>query len=306
MTHPLQATVLGFNDMIISYAHYYFHQDHVLLTHAYTTSMTATTVGDRGSPRRSTDLDDESGHNCRMTDADFWIFAHLVLVLYSTHNGMSKGSKGHVQRNRSFINMFLADYATITNLHPVIHNEIADDQQALAWALARCTLLLLGSEALTPTIIHRVWEANYTILKTLGGTRGDLALIQWCLLSLLKIAINTYHLWATTDLDNARIINNEALCCHPPGLQSIIRSLQDPTSAKYVCAPLAMGTRLINILLTNLRHSTIDPSSITFEDAAVSWYNNLLLHGCSATDTTGIENKIFQAFDVTSPTHYST
>jgi hypothetical protein len=61
--------------------------------------------------------------------------------------------------------------------------------------------------------------------------------------------------------------------------------------------------------LTNLRHSTIDPSSITFEDATVSWFNNLLLHGRSATDTTGIENKIdkiFQAFDVTSPTHYST
>jgi hypothetical protein len=50
----------------------------------------------------------------------------------------------------------------------------------------------------------------------------------------------------------------------------------------------------------------IDPSSITFEDAAVSWYSDLLLHGRSATDTTGIKNRIFQAFDVTSPTHYST
>jgi hypothetical protein len=33
----------------------------------------------------------------------------------------------------------------------------------------------------------------------------------------------------------------------------------------------------------------------------VSWYSNLLLHGRSAIDTTGIENKIFQAFSVTAP-----
>jgi hypothetical protein len=132
MTHPLRATVLEFNGMIISYANYYFHQDHVLLTHAYATSTTATTIGDGGDPHGSTELDDKSGHNCRMTDVDFWIFAHLVLGLDSTHNGMGTGSKGHVQRNRSFVNMLLADFATITNLYLVIHNEIANDQQALA------------------------------------------------------------------------------------------------------------------------------------------------------------------------------
>ncbi len=58
-----------------------------------------------------------------------------------------------------------------------------------------------------------------------------------------------------------------------------------------------------NILLMNIRNSVIDPSSITFEDAVVPWYMDLLLHGRSATDTTGIKNKIFQAFGVTSPTH---
>jgi hypothetical protein len=109
-------------------------------------------------------------------------------------------------------------------------------------------------------------------------------------------------------LTNACIINNEALCCHPPGLRNIIRSLQDPTSAKNVHTPLATGTTRINTLLTNLRHSATDPSYITFDDATVSWYNKLLLHRHYATDTdtTGTENKIFQAFDVTSPTHYST
>jgi hypothetical protein len=151
-----------------------------------------------------------------------------------------------------------------------------------------------------------VWGANDTIRKTLGGPRGDLPLIRRHLVSLSKISINTYHLWATINFDNALIISDDALCCHPPGLQSIIRSLKDPTTAEYVCAPLAPGTTRINILLTNLRHGTIDPSSITFEDAVVSWYSDLLLHGCSATDTTGIENGILRAVDVTSSTHHST
>jgi hypothetical protein len=62
----------------------------------------------------------------------------------------------------------------------------------------------------------------------------------------------------------------------------------------------------MNTLLTNLRHGMIDPSSITFEDAVVSWYSDLLLHRRSATDTTGVENRIFQAFDVISSTHHYT
>jgi hypothetical protein len=120
---------------------------------------------------------------------------------------------------------------------------------------------------------------------------------------LSKIAINTYHLWATTDFNNECIIKDYALCCHPQGFQDIIKSLQDPTTAKYVCEPLAPGTTCINILLMNICNSVIDPSSITFEDAVVPWYTDLLLHGHYATYTTGIENKIFQAFVVTSPIH---
>jgi hypothetical protein len=222
MTHPLWDTVMGFNGMTISYGHYYFHQDCVLLTHAYITSMTATTVGDGGDPRGSTELNDKSGHNCCMIDAEFLIFAQLVLGLDSAHNSIATGSKGHKEHDRSYVNMLLTNYAMITNLHPVIHNKIANDRQALACALARCTLLLLGSDVLTPLIIQRLWGANDAIRTTLGGPRGDLALIRQRLILLSKIAINTYHLWATIDFDNARIINDNALHCHPPGLQSII------------------------------------------------------------------------------------
>ena len=128
MTHPLWATVLGFNGMIISYSHYYFHQDCVLLTHAYATSTITTNVGDGGNLRGSTELDNKSGHNCQMTDVTFQIFAHLVLGLDSTHNGMGTGIERYMQRNHSFVNMLLADLAMITNLHPVIHKEITNNQ----------------------------------------------------------------------------------------------------------------------------------------------------------------------------------
>ena len=225
ITHPLQATVMGFNGMTISYAHYHFHQNRVILAHAYATSTAATTVSDRGNPRGSTKLDGKSGHNCRMNDAEFRIFANFVLGLDTTHVGMGTGCEEHKQRGRSYVNMVLADFAMITNLHPVIHNEIAPNQQSLAHALAHCALLLLGSEALTSSIIQRVWGANDTIRKTLGGPRGDLALIRQCLVSLSKIAINTYHLWATTDFVNARIINNDALHCHPPQASEALYNL---------------------------------------------------------------------------------
>ena len=127
MTHPLRATVMGLNGMTISYGHYYSHQDRVLLTHAFATSTTATTVGDGGKPRGSTELDDESGHNCYMSNAEYRTFAHLVLGLNPTQDTIGTGNEVYKQHDRSFANMLLADYVMITNLHPVIGSEIARD-----------------------------------------------------------------------------------------------------------------------------------------------------------------------------------
>jgi hypothetical protein len=119
---------MGFNGMTISYGHYYFHQDRVLLTHAFATSMTATTVGDGGKPRGSTELDDELGHNFCMTNAEYRTFVHLVFGLDSTQDTIGTGDEGYKQHDRSFANMLLADFVTITNLHPVIDSKIAGDQ----------------------------------------------------------------------------------------------------------------------------------------------------------------------------------
>ncbi len=68
---------------------------------------TATTIGDGGNLRGSTELNDKSGHNCHMSDEDHHVFAHLVLGL--DYRGMGTGSKGHKQRNHSFVNMLLEE-----------------------------------------------------------------------------------------------------------------------------------------------------------------------------------------------------
>ncbi len=71
-----------------------------------------------------------------MTNAEYRTFAHLVLGLDSTQDNMGTGNEGHKQRDCSFANMLLADFATITNLCPVIGSKVVGDQQALACALA--------------------------------------------------------------------------------------------------------------------------------------------------------------------------
>jgi hypothetical protein len=161
--------------------------------------------------------------------------------------------------------MILGDFTTITNLHPVITQEIEGNCHCLTQALAQCTLLLIGADSLTPLIIERVWGANKIVRSNLGGPCWDLALIPRCLIFLSAVAINAFHLWATTDHDNTRIITPDALRFNLPGLRAIINSIAQPSAATYVCEPLSPGTDRINIPLNNIRNST-NPTSSTFKD----------------------------------------
>ena len=158
---------------------------------------------------------------------------------------------------------------------------------------------MLGAKALTPRIVERVWGSNPTVRKNLGGTRGDLALIRRRLISLAVIANNTFHLWLTTFFDGAMIIPPEGLIHVPPGIQDILTIVGDTASAIYVREPLHAGQNRIDILLCNLRSRNTDPTSLTFEDIVVSWYKDLLLDDSNATDKTGINNQIFQAYGLT-------
>jgi hypothetical protein len=86
----------------------------------------------------------------------------------------------------------------------------------------------------------------------------------------------------------------------PPGVRDILTIVGDAALAIYVREePLHDGQDRINILLDNLRSSTTDPPSITFEDTIVSWFRELLLGDSQANDETGVTNQIFQAYGFT-------
>ena len=80
-THPIKTWVIGYLGYHISYKHFYFHQCRVFLTKAFATSTTASTVGDGGTPRGSTELDAICGFNCAMDTDKFQMFAQHVLGL---------------------------------------------------------------------------------------------------------------------------------------------------------------------------------------------------------------------------------
>ena len=142
---------------------------------------------------------------------------------------------------------------------------------------------MLGTKALTPRIVERVCGSNPTVQKN--------PLIQRRLISLAVIANNTYHLWLTTFFDGAMIIPPENLAHVPPGIRDILTIVGDAASAIYVREPLHAGQDRIDILLGNLRSSTTDPPSLTFEDIIVSWYKDLLLDDSNATYKTGMNNQ---------------
>jgi hypothetical protein len=62
----------------------------------------------------------------------------------------------------SFINMLLEDFVSLTNLTAVFALNEPTDRKMLARILASVVILLLGADALTPTIIRTVWGSSST------------------------------------------------------------------------------------------------------------------------------------------------
>ena len=137
-----------------------------------------------------------------------------------------------------------------------------DIQQALAGTIARCSLLLLGSDAriIIMLIIQRVWGAKDTIRKNLSGPHRDLALIRQCHVSLSKIAINTTY-------------------------------GQLPTLTMHSSSTMTLSTAIHQAFETSSDHSRIPPLPNTFvrswhraPNASTSWseptkqYDRSLLH----------------------------
>ena len=82
-TRPIACTVSGRIGGIIGFNDYYFEEERVLCTRAFSISAIGTTVDDGKSLPGSTELDDETGHNCKMPHDPYRIFCTSVLGLPS-------------------------------------------------------------------------------------------------------------------------------------------------------------------------------------------------------------------------------
>ena len=61
------------------------------------------------------------------------------------------------------INMLLEDFVSLTNLTSVFALNKPTDRKMLACILTRFGILLLGADALTPTIIQTVWGESKVV-----------------------------------------------------------------------------------------------------------------------------------------------
>jgi hypothetical protein len=278
------------SDTTYSTKHFYFHDSQVLHTKAFAPSSTVTTVGDGGNPHESTELDKVTGHNCAMSQDAYNLFTLLVLGLRPDKNHGTKQSES------SFINMLLEDFVSLTNLTAVFALNEPTDRKMLACILARFAILLLGADALTPTIIQTVWGENNVVRRNLGGLQSNLAIIRRQLISHACVANNIFHLWLTTTFNGHTIIPLDSLKYIPFGARDILQLARRNDAAIYVRKQLQSARDRISILLQNLRQHPTNPISSNFNDIVTSWYRDLLCNGICCTDTTGVENPIFAAF----------
>ena len=99
-----------------------------------------------------------------MSSDEYTLFATLVLSLCAGE------MHGTTRSTSSFVNMLLEDFVSLVNLTAVFPLNESSDRKALARILARFSILLLGADALTPTIIDQVWGQNGVVHKKFGRT----------------------------------------------------------------------------------------------------------------------------------------
>ncbi len=80
-TRPTTCGVSGCIGTIIGYKDYYLKNKRVLCTHVFSVAAVTTTTDDGASPLGSTELDDKTGHNCKMSKEFYTSFGLLILGL---------------------------------------------------------------------------------------------------------------------------------------------------------------------------------------------------------------------------------
>ena len=101
-TRPIACTISGRIGDVIGFNDYYFEAKRVLCTWAFSTSTIGTTVDDGESPPGSNELDDETGHNCKMPHSLYRIFCTSTL-------GLPSDSWAITRSDAAFKNLILPD-----------------------------------------------------------------------------------------------------------------------------------------------------------------------------------------------------
>jgi hypothetical protein len=175
-TRPTKCIVPGQIGEFFGFEDYSFKSECVLCTRAFSVAAVSTIVEDGEYPPWSTELDDETGHNCSMTADQYRNFSRMV-------HGLHDDSWARHWTESAFRSTILQDLDVIlyyydndwqVNSKPV---SLAGNLMDMASILARSTLLLIGANACTPHIINQVWGADEAARLALGGPRGDLSLI---------------------------------------------------------------------------------------------------------------------------------
>ncbi len=176
-TRPTKCVVPGQIGQIIGYKDYYFESERVLCTRAFLVTAVSTTIDDGEFPPRSTELNEETGHNCKMTKIQYRDFTQLVL-------GLDNETWANHCTESALRNMILQDLDALLYYFDMDWQENGTpilppgDLTDIAIILARLTLLLIGANACTPYIISKVWGEDDAARLALGGPRGDLSLIR--------------------------------------------------------------------------------------------------------------------------------
>jgi hypothetical protein len=101
-TCPTKCIVPDLIGKILRFEGYYFKSEHVLCTRAFSVATVSTTVNDGEFPPGSTELDDETGHNCKMSKEQYRAFTRLVL-------GLDNNTWANQRTECAFRNLILQD-----------------------------------------------------------------------------------------------------------------------------------------------------------------------------------------------------
>jgi hypothetical protein len=168
-TRPTKCVLSGRIGNIIGYEDYYFKNECILCTRIFSVTAIATTIDDGAPPPVSTKLDDETGHNCKMSRELYKSFTSLVL-------GIDHNSWANACTKSTFCNLILQDIDAIMYYYDTDNyvnglptslpgNLLTDMACILVWL----TLLLIGTNAYTPNIFDSAWGEGANARLALGG-----------------------------------------------------------------------------------------------------------------------------------------